>query len=169
MFTSPDKLGYTFARTNLWAVVFSDSSFNTVTATNGSKIFPASDVLFKENTIAQTPIQIGPGGALSIPNPTSVVRPTNITISLLDDEKQSINAKIRDWILSSPVYLKGRALSLHGSKYTKSITVYKLDVTGKVIPKYGKIVLNVFPSEELVQTFNSDPSAQVDRLTFACY
>lgn len=169
MFTHPGNLGYTFARTNTWAVVFSDAAFNIITATDGTKLFPASDVLFKEYTIASTPILLGPAGALSINNPTSVIKPTVVNISFLDEQKQEINAKIRDWILTSPVYLKSRSLSLRGSKYTKQLTIYKLDIKGKPIPKYGKIVLDVFPTEEIVQVFSNDPSAQIDKLALACY
>jgi hypothetical protein len=170
MFTNPSKIKYTFANSINWAVSFDDNSLNLIEASDGTPLFPASDVSFKEFAMSQFAIPIGINGNLDMSVPSSVQRPTKIDLSFMDDSDHTINTKIRDWILSSPVFTVSRSLNIHKpSSYTKTVTLYKLKENGTQITKYGKQVFTVFPSEELVQLFNSSPSALVDKLTLRCY
>lgn len=169
-FTNPSKVKKTFANTCNYAIFFSKSEWNVLETVTGEKIFPATDVSFKELTMSNHSLSVGIGGVLNLDTPFSVQLTQGIAISFIDDvEDQTINNLIREWIKNSPVYTKGRILNLHkDSSHTIGLTLFKLNSKGEKINN-GKLEFTVFPSEELVQTFNSDPSAMVDKLSLRCY
>ena len=169
-FTNPTKANKRqLANTVYWAVFFSRSEFNTLESVTGEKIFPASDVLFKELSMKDAALDVGIGGLLDLSTPCSVQLTTAISLPFIDDDDQTINNLIRSWIKESPVYTKGRVLNLHKDSSTlQTLTLFKLNIKGEKIEN-GKLEFKVFPNEELVQTFNSDPSAMVDKLSLRRY
>lgn len=169
-FTNPSKLSYDMALSNTWAAAFDDDKFNILETVGGGKIFPLSDIVFKEMTLPNAPLTVGIGGVLDLSTPTTVLRTTQVTLNFIDNDKQDINEAIREWIKSSPVYTTGRSLFLtKPSKHTKILTLYKLKKDGTFSSGDPKQVFTVFPSEELVQTFNSENAFRVDNLTLRCY
>ena len=169
-FTNPTKLSYDMALSNTWALTFDDESFNILETVSGGHIFPLSEVIFKEMTIQNAPLNIGIGGALDMSTPTSVLVTTGLTLTFIDDDPQTINSKIREWIKSSPVYQKGRSLHItKKSNYTKTVTLYKLKKDGTFAKGDAKLTFTVFPSEELVQAFNSNSDFRTDSLSLRCY
>lgn len=169
-FTNPSKLSYDMALTNTWAVVFDDEKFNILKSVDDTPLFPASDVSFKELTMNNAPLQVGIGGALDLSTPSSVTLTTGVELSFIDDDKQSINDAIRAWIKNSPVFTNGRCLNLtKASQYTKTLTLHKLTKAGEPITGESKLIFTVFPSEELVQDFNSNISFRTDKLSLRCY
>jgi hypothetical protein len=169
-FTNPTKVNYDLPLSNTWAVTFDDKSFNILSSVDGTPIFPASDVSFKELTISNTSLQIGISGVLDMGTPSCVIGTTQIDINFIDNDNQDINTAIRKWIKDSPVYTKSRSLHItKSSQYTKTVTLYKLKKDGTQASGDSKLVFTVFPSEELVQDFNSDMAFRTDKLSLRCY
>jgi len=122
-------------------------------------------VSFKELGSTNASLNIGIGGSLDLGTTNAYQLPTKLDLTFVDNERQDINSLIRDWILGSPVYQLSRTLSFHKiSQYTKEVTVYKLGKDGSKINAYGKQTFTCFPSGDIVQLFNSDPGARVDKL-----
>lgn len=169
-FTNPTKLSYDMPLSNTWAVTFDDSSFNILESVDGVAIFPASDISFKEMTLNNAPLNVGIGGVLDMSTPTAVTTTIGIEINFIDDDAQTINSLLRTWIKESPVYTSGRSLHItKKSSSTKTVTLYKLRKDGSFTLGDSKLVFTVFPSEELVQAFNSTNEFRVDRMSLRCY
>lgn len=169
-FTNHTKIDYTFAKTNGWALFFDDKKFNIIKSTTDIALFPSSDVSFKELDAHGANLATGIAGSLDLDLPRAFIKATTLDLTFIDDNNHSINTAIREWIKSSPVYLKSRVLRFYGraSSHTKSVKLFKLDEKGQPITK-GRLEFQVFPHGDLVQLFNSNDTALVDRLSLRCY